>query len=208
VDAKRLAYGSRMDHNGAANESFLWELLAPTSIKYTSFDIVEGSKTEVFDLNFHELPVRHKSAHDLVLNFGTTEHVINQYNALKVIHEATKPGGHMFHQVPSTGCIDHGYFVYSPKLFYHLASANGYKLVDLWLSGPQVSHTIFDTINYELDLITNRQRPYNNVEAWKVTQIPNSVVNVLLRKQFDRPFTLALDISTSVGKPVIDYGSI
>lgn len=203
--AARLAHGSRQVGNGFTNEAFLWELLEDTAMSYTSFDIFTGPKTEIFDLNVESLPDRQCGRFDVVLNFGTTEHVINQLNALRVIHDATRVGGFMFHQVPSTGCIDHGYFVYSPKLFHDVAEANGYEVLDLWFSGPQTSHTVFETVHYRSDMLRNPERPYNDVETWDRTLIPNSVVNALLRKTRDAPFRLALDTSTSVGESRVSY---
>ena len=36
-----------------------------------------------------------------------TEHVLNQYNSFKVIHEETRPGGCMRHQLPASGFPDY-----------------------------------------------------------------------------------------------------
>jgi hypothetical protein len=44
-------------------------------------------------LNHEPTPQKFVGDFDLVVNFGTTEHLLNQYNAFKVIHDATKVGG-------------------------------------------------------------------------------------------------------------------
>lgn len=68
---------------------------------------------------------------DVVTNIGTTEHVFNQYQAFKSLHELTKPGGLIMHSLPNQGCFDHGFFNYHPTFFYDLAEANRYEIVAL-----------------------------------------------------------------------------
>jgi hypothetical protein len=91
ITAHRLAVGAAYDPvRGGLNESFAGELIEKCGMRYLSMDIAKGYKTEVFDLNRENLPARHRSAYDVVLNVGTTEHVLNQYNSFKVIHEAAR----------------------------------------------------------------------------------------------------------------------
>jgi hypothetical protein len=94
-------------------------------------DIFPGPNVQLFDLNFHQLADAQQEAFDVVFNFGTTEHVFNQYNCFKALHEAAKPGAFIFHQVPCTGYMDHGYWIYSPRLFIDLAEANDYEVVEI-----------------------------------------------------------------------------
>ncbi len=51
-------------------------------------------------------------------------------NAFRVIHDATKVGGHIVHDLPANGHMDHGFFCYTPRLFFDLAGYNGYEIVD------------------------------------------------------------------------------
>jgi hypothetical protein len=59
-----------------------------------------------------------RDAFDLVINAGTTEHVSNQENAFRVIHDLTKRGGMMNHEVPAGGMIDHGFFSYQAEVLH------------------------------------------------------------------------------------------
>lgn len=195
---EKLCAGAARDENGYRNDTFLSDVIAHTDMSYTAFDIFPGPSTVVFDLNHDKLPRRHWRRYDLVLNFGTTEHVINQYNALRVIHDATKTGGWMFHQLPASGHVDHGYFVYSPKLFHELALANGYEVRDLWFSGPEPHTNIFSNIGYRLDRFRDPEMPGNWIDEFDRMPIYDSGINVLMRKTIDRPFRLPLEISTSV----------
>jgi len=179
---------------------FLREFLEGSKLDYTGFDIFPGPKVEIFDLNYQLLPPEHREAYDIVFNFGTTEHVFNQYNCFKVIHEATKPGGWNFHQLPCTGWMDHGYWVYSPRVFTDLASANGYEIVEMWCSGPLGRYNLRDRFNYGPGVL-DQSLPQNMVKSWEKIEMVDGLINVLLRKKISAPFQLGLDITTTAGGP-------
>jgi hypothetical protein len=94
----------------------------------------------VLDLNYDEVPAENRGRYDLVTNFGTTEHVVNQLNAFKIIHDLTAPGGVMIHELPAQGQIDHGFFAYNPKFFHKLELSNLLRnaVFRLPLDGDQV----------------------------------------------------------------------
>ncbi len=178
---------------------YLGELLDGSDVEYVAFDIfLEAPGCRIFDLNYHSLPEPDKGSFDVVLNFGTTEHVFNQFNCFKVIHEATRPGGHIFHQLPCSGYMDHGYWVYSPRTFLDLAEANDYETVALWCTGPQGRFTLSERVTYH-PAARDAGLPENNLAAWEATPLTDGLVNVLYRKRSDRPFALGLDMTTSVG---------
>lgn len=135
--AAKIERGSGYDPvRGGLNESFLGELLIAAGIGYDAIDIADGFKTTLLDLNCDQLPDAMIGHYDLVLNFGTTEHIINQENSFKSIHDAAKPSAHIWHQLPSSGYVDHGYFCYTGKFFVDLAKYNNYDIVDMWFDGP------------------------------------------------------------------------
>jgi hypothetical protein len=175
---------------------FLGELLEKASLDYVAFDVVATRKARRFDLNRHALAEDKKGTFDLVLNFGTTEHLMNQYNAFKVIHDAAKVGGHMFHQLPSTGYINHGYFSYNALMFDELAAENGYELVDLWFSGFSNGGTVMVNQGRYAG-VTDGGRPGNDVEQFRYTAVPNAAINVLLRKQQAGEFRVGLELKTA-----------
>src|SRR3954447_7958624 len=92
----------------------LWEYVG---IRYTTFDIGAELDCVLFDLNHDTLPAPCANQFDLVTNAGTTEHVVNQVNSFKVIHELTRPGGYMIHDLPWVGLSTHGFFHYTPTFF-------------------------------------------------------------------------------------------
>jgi len=194
LTATRLADRTQAGH--PEGTTYLGELLDLTAIQYESVDICPGYRTRIFDLNFDATPTEFRESFDVVLNFGTTEHVFNQYNSFKVIHEAAKPGGYIFHQLPSTGYCDHCYFLYNPLLFLDLAEANRYELLDLWFTGPQGYVKLPETVGWTKQS-HDRVRPDSDEAAWRRADIPNAVVNVLLRKTASGPFRLKAETSTS-----------
>jgi SAM-dependent methyltransferase len=181
--------------------TYLGEVFAETTVRYLAFDIFQAPGTRIFDLNREGLPPDLAGRFDLVLNFGTTEHVLNQFNAFKVIHEALAPGGLAFHQLPMTGWFDHGYFNYNPRLFADLAAANRYDLERLDFSEPQG----FWRVEEWVKLPANAKNPVDFQTSLALLgesspAVPNGLVNVLVRKTQVAPFRLPLDVLTSGGE--------
>lgn len=195
--AERMAKGSAYDAvKGGTNEAFVGELLERCGMQYLSFDIARGYRTQVFDLNREDLPRRHRGAYDVVLNIGTTEHVLNQYNSFKVIHEATRTGGCMVHQLPVSGFTDHGYFVYTGRMLFDLAAYNQYQVAAVWHEGPAGDDDVFQWTQS----FAATTAPLGPLGLPSAARIPNYLLTVAFRKLHDQAFRAALDTSTSVGE--------
>jgi hypothetical protein len=169
--------------------SELFELLG---IEYTSFDVCPGIKTEIFDLNIEQVPDRYRCRFDVVLNCGTTEHVVNQLNAFRVIHDATAVGGISYHQLPAFGYARHGYFCYHEPFFRDLAAANGSEIVDLWFIPTGEP---FDPSNVDIRKPLQPLEPNSARSDARVVQSYN--IAAVIRKDRDVKFSLPLEISTS-----------
>ncbi len=104
-------------------------------ITYNCVDVDGRTGTLVLDLNFDEAPKDHWNKYGLVTNHGTSEHIMNQYNVFKMMHDFTEPGGVMIHAVPFTVHLEHGFFNYQPNFFEALARYNSYETLGLWV-GP------------------------------------------------------------------------
>jgi len=107
-------------------------------LKYRCVDVDGRSDTLVLDLNFDMAPAEHRCRYGLVTNHGTSEHLLNQYNFFKVVHDFARAGGIMVHAVPFTVHLDHGFFNYQPNFFECLARYNSYEILGLWV-GPDWS---------------------------------------------------------------------
>jgi hypothetical protein len=104
-------------------------------IEYSCVDVDGRTGALVLDMNFDALPDVHKNAYDLVTNHGTSEHILNQLNVFKMMHDLAKPGGIFVHAVPFTVHLEHGFFNYQPNFFEALARYNSYETLGLWV-GP------------------------------------------------------------------------
>jgi SAM-dependent methyltransferase len=113
-----------------------------------SLDMV-GTDFVRFNLNTDTVSAKLASKFDLVTNFGTTEHVANQLNAFRAIHDLTAPTGIMFHVVPAAGFSNHGFFNYNMRFFFCLAKANNYDVIDAYMpvdtvSGDRLNQDVID----------------------------------------------------------------
>jgi len=110
-----------------ANNGFIGDLLILAGFGYTALDIFHGTNTILFDLNVHAPGPKLSGRFDLVMNFGTTEHVFNQLRSFQTIHDLTKVGGVIYHDLPMAGYVNHAFFRYDPLFFTTVRPANGYE---------------------------------------------------------------------------------
>lgn len=128
------------------------------------------------DLN---LPFDLGKRFDVCINNGTTEHVFNQANCYKAIHDHTAPGGVMIHWTPCLGWIDHGLYNVQPGFFHDLATANSYKvMLALLASNSMMVPLIPGQLTSEIVAANPAFR--------------DSLACVVLRKTKDEPFRFPL----------------
>lgn len=68
---------------------------------------------------------------DLVTDFGTGEHIFDQAQVWRTIHNLTKPGGYIAFDRPTQGYYTHCYYLVDPCLYQDVARANGYEILQL-----------------------------------------------------------------------------
>jgi hypothetical protein len=173
-------------------------LMAAANFDYVAFDMYTGGKTQAFDLNYGALPGPLCSTFDVVANFGTSEHVANQYNVFKVAHDALKVGGVMYNTVPFYGGVDHGLVNYQPKFFTTLIANNSYQPL------------CWDFT----DIFTGASDFYQDVSAagngalWEGEFAGSALMDVIFRKTRNAPFQpptdAVLEGDRSVGHPTIN----
>ena len=160
----------------AAFSKDMWEYLG---VNYTAIDIDKSPHSINIDLNFDDCPREYVSRFDLVTNLGTTEHVSNHSNAMKVMHDLVKPGGFLYHNVPMQGFEMHGMINYNPKFFWMLSRANGYKFCWMDVCQETVAYPLSQDI-VEMILLTN---PFNRTEEdLKNIKLQNMSVSVMMQK--------------------------
>lgn len=87
----------------------------------------EGAQI-VHDLNL-PLPEHLRGQFDMVYDGGTLEHVFNLPIALKNCMELLRPDGRLFLHTPANNLCGHGFYQFSPELFFRAFSAeNGFEV--------------------------------------------------------------------------------
>ena len=102
---------------------------------YTCIDLDGHAGARRWDLNTASLanlsPV--DDLFDVVTNHGTSEHIFNQYNVFKLMHDLTKLDGVMIHAVPTPDFgRKHGYYTYDEIIFSDLSQANNYEITHMY----------------------------------------------------------------------------
>lgn len=132
--------------------------------------------TLIHDLNF---PYPSSKEYSFVYDAGCTEHVFNIPQALSTISALTATGGHIAHSVPANNYMGHGFYQFSPELFFNLyTEARGFKntrvfLVevaapDTWYEviSPQILKARVDVVNrcdLEMIVLTQKSGPVTSV---------------------------------------------
>lgn len=66
---------------------------------------------------------------DILTNFGTVEHVENQYECWKNIHNFVKPGGLFIHYLPVKWPTEHCNYFYDTDFILNLVRSNKYEII-------------------------------------------------------------------------------
>lgn len=190
VSQQKIQHGV-LEHQ-AADAPFARQFWTDLGFEYASIDI-DGSPGSIpLDLNVDSAPRRHRGQYDLVTNFGTTEHVCNQLNAFKVVHDLTKLGGLMLHNLPAQGMMNHGLVNYNPKFFWMLARSNGYSVVYFTVQPTGVPYEMPDNIK---TYIQTTEEMRKIVDAYQTEDV---MIKVILKKVYDIEFVPPIDVPTGV----------
>jgi hypothetical protein len=99
-------------------------------VKHTSIDLNERDGS--LPLNLCNPQTQLYNQFDVITNYGTSEHVNNQYGIFKNIHEMCKINGIMIHGVPLIkNWQNHCRYYYSIEFFLKLSQKCNYKIYDL-----------------------------------------------------------------------------
>lgn len=117
----------------------------------TLLKLLGANKTIISDVSNYESPdiildlnkkVKPKlyNKFDLILDFGTLEHVFDVPQALENYTKMAKLNGHVAIAVPCSNMIDHSFYMFSPTLFYDYFLINGFKVIKSYLriSSPYI----------------------------------------------------------------------
>jgi hypothetical protein len=154
---------------------------------YVAIDLA-GDDVVRLDLNRDAVPQSLRHGWDLVVNGGTTEHIANQDNAFRCIHDLAKSNGIMIHGLPCQGLVTHGLIHYTPKFFWHLSRVNHYEELSLALDVGQDQPMPQNVADFGIHF--GKRVPLQPQD--RIT-FRNCWLRVMLRKPHDRPFVTPLD---------------
>jgi hypothetical protein len=183
--------GPRSDTNVLAGAPLAREFWTWLGLNYASIDIDGSPGSIALDLNYDEVPTELVGRYDIVTNFGTTEHVANQLQSFKIMHDLAAAGALMLHVLPAGGMPNHGLVSYNPKFFWMLGRSNGYKIAFMTMGQSDRDAGLPDDLVEFLALY----EPQAKSEFAAYTMPATSVV-VALQKVFDTPFVAPLDVPT------------
>jgi hypothetical protein len=99
-------------------------------------DSVDASDYEqaniIHDLN-QPVPAGLVQRYTCVIDFGSLEHVFNFPVALKNATDMIKTGGHFVSATVANNFMGHGFYQFSPELFFGYLSRNGFAEIEIYL---------------------------------------------------------------------------
>ena len=108
------------------SEAF-WEMMGTDELVTLDGSDYEGA-TFIHDLN-KPIPDEMKERFDAVCDVGTLEHVLDLPTALRNCLDMVALGGRVFIHTPANNFFGHGFYQFSPELFYRvLAADNGFEI--------------------------------------------------------------------------------
>lgn len=76
-----------------------------------------------------------RGSYDAVLDFGCLEHVFNFPVAWRNCADLCRVGGHVLHSLPANNLSGHGFYQFSPELFFNLyQEKNGFEMRGLYFA--------------------------------------------------------------------------
>lgn len=126
-----------------------------TFFKIMGFDDVESMDASAYegadiiaDLN-NPVPAHLKGRYDVIFDGGTSEHIFNFPQVLKNIFDLLKPGGIVIHASPSHNHVDHGFYMFSPTVFYDFYTANKFDILKSYIFEFKADSNEHDWLIYD-----------------------------------------------------------
>jgi SAM-dependent methyltransferase len=143
-----LAFGKTWPETAVPDDETLLNALGFCEV--VSLDASDFERpTRLLDLNSPETPPDLVGRFDVVLDSGTLEHVFHLPNALAHVGRMVRPGGRIIHLAPSSNYFDHGFYMFSPTLFFDYYEANGARVEAAKLVRHAADGTTWDVFDYD-----------------------------------------------------------
>lgn len=155
---------------GAGFAEPVFELLGASEVSSLDASNYERA-THIVDLN-EPVPDGFKGRFTAVVNGGTLEHVFNFPQAMRNCMDMVEVGGHVLAITPTNNFLGHGFYQFSPELFFRIFSApNGFSLTRLIIFEDRPDADWFEVVDPaeagERVMLVNRTPTYLLVIAQK-----------------------------------------
>lgn len=118
----------------AFKEKFCEKLL---NIEFNAKSVVSADYSKFEGANFimdMNKSIYSKKKYDTIIDFGTSEHIFNVTQCFKNISYLCKKGGQILHILPTNNYCGHGFWQFSPEIFFSLYNKkNGFLETEVFL---------------------------------------------------------------------------
>lgn len=124
--------------SGPYEHKLFCEDLLTTYLQADVVDSVDFSDyeeaTHIHDMS-EPIPDHLANRYDTVMDYGTSEHVYNLPQVFENYSRMLRPGGQIVHVLPANNFTGHGFWQFSPELFFSLYSTeNGYAETEVFIA--------------------------------------------------------------------------
>jgi SAM-dependent methyltransferase len=153
----------------------LLKLMGAQRIDSIDVSNFEGASI-VHDMN-EVLPDPYRGQFSIVIDGGSLEHVFNFPVALRNCMDAVAPGGHFMGLTPSNNLMGHGFYQFSPELFFRVFTpANGFRIEKVLVYECPWRGVWYEVLDPEAARrrveLTNNRPAYLIVWAKKTASVP------------------------------------
>lgn len=128
-----ISHPNRISENNNYNKNYITDTVLFLSLGFDNIDSLDISDYEqctiIHDLNI-DVPDKLHNKYDLIFDGGSSEHIFNLPKVLENYNKMLKTGGGLIHALPSSNNLDHGFYMFSPTLFWDYYSANNWEIKD------------------------------------------------------------------------------
>lgn len=176
----------------ALNEKYadkLFNCLGSSELTYMDYSDFEGADL-IHDLNF-PIPEKYANSFDTVIDGGTIDHVFNIPVCLFNLYKLLVPGGTLISMSPANNYAGHGFYQFSPELFYRFISAYEFTdpIAQLYIFTKKQLEIVKakdpSGIRTELGWIGNTRQVLLMVKFYKSNSINNLIKSPLILYQSD-----------------------
>lgn len=159
----------------------------------------------IHDLNV-PVPERLKQNFTCVIEYGTLEHVFNFPVALKNAIDMIEIGGHLLTITPANNFMGHGFYQFSPELYFNFLSGNGFVDVEAYLLPYRWMPQLFRvanprTVRGRVELV-NAEPMQLGIIARKASHIHELVTPI--QSDYQDSFWKGHDVDRTSALPTVD----